>query len=119
MLAYLDIENGNVLSVRRGSGPDTELVETHPVSGEKLVGMQMPNWQAAKDLVTAGHKLLPDFNVIGWDVGQSKDGPVVIEANANPFHTLYQQATGKGIKNPDVWPNIERASEHRKKQASK
>jgi len=51
--------------------------------------------------------MMPEMGVFGWDIGMAQDGPLVIEANVNPYHPIYQLATGRGIKNPDFWPQLE------------
>lgn len=107
MLAKIDEDSGELTSCRRGTGPDMEEIAAHPVSGKPVVGFTIPHWQAAKGLAVKGHALMPEMGVFGWDIGMSQDGPLVIEANVNPFHPIYQLATGRGVKNPDLWPHME------------
>jgi hypothetical protein len=113
MLGKIDEESGTVVTCRRGTGPDMEDLSTHPVSGAPIIGFEMPHWQAAKALAVKGHALMPEFGVFGWDMGISEDGPLIIEANVNPFHPIYQLATGRGIKNPDFWPLLQAAIQRR------
>jgi D-alanine-D-alanine ligase-like ATP-grasp enzyme len=54
--------------------------------------------------------MLPEAGVIGWDVAISPDGPLIIECNTNPFHTLYQMAHRRGVRNPDFMPVFERVA---------
>ena len=49
--------------------------------------------------------------MIGWDVAISPEGPVIIECNDNPFHTLYQLSHGRGVLNPDFAPVFDRVAE--------
>lgn len=104
MLAHIDIKTGQITEVRRGTGLDTEMLDTHPVSGKKLIGFSIPNWDDAVKLAKSAHSISPENGVLGWDIGLSKDGPVVIECNSNPFHSLYQLATGRGVLNTDFKP---------------
>ncbi|WP_411892098.1 sugar-transfer associated ATP-grasp domain-containing protein [Yoonia sp. SDW83-1] len=116
MLAHVDAHTGQVTECRRGIGLKSEEVTTHPVSEQPIVGFQLPHWDAVCQLVTATHDVFPDLGVIGWDVGISQDGPVIIEGNLNPFHTLYQIATGRGVNNPDFVPVFDRIRFHKEER---
>lgn len=100
MLAKIDLDTGEVLSVRRGTGPDTTHPETHPVSGKPIVGFKLPHFDLLKETAEKAHMLFPYIGCLGWDIGMSEDGPVIVECNTKPFHTLYQLATGEGVMNP-------------------
>jgi hypothetical protein len=100
MLAQVDLETGEVLRCRQGTGPDTALIESHPVTGKPIVGAHIPYWSEVKALAEQAHGIFPAVGVMGWDIGISEDGPVIVEGNNAPFHTLYQLATGEGIMNP-------------------
>ena len=45
---------------------------------------------------------------MGWDIGMGEDGPLIVECNMAPFHTLYQLSTGEGLLNPKLKPIFER-----------
>jgi len=104
MLAEVDAISGLVGRVRRGTGPAMETLDTHPVSDLPLSGLQLPCWQQVLDLTVTAHKVSPENGVLGWDIGLTDTGPVIVECNTNPFHTLYQLATGQGVLNPDFAP---------------
>lgn len=108
MLGEIDIADGSLKQVRRGSGLQSEVIEAHPVSGIAFEGYRIPNWDKVQELATAAHRISPENGVLGWDIGISKDGPVVVECNTNPFHSLYQQATGRGVLNADFKPVFEK-----------
>ena len=107
--------DGVVTRCKRGTGLAAEWIDTHPTSDQPIVGAQIPHWDAVLKLATDTHMLFPDFGVIGWDIAMGKDGPLVIECNANPFHMLYQLATGRGVMNADHMPRIEAAAAYSKK----
>ena len=113
MLAKIDEATGALTTCRRGTGPDMEDVTSHPVSGKSVVDFTIPHWEKAKALALKGHALMPEMGVFGWDIGMAQVGPLVIEANVNPFHPIYQLATGRGVKNPDLWPQLNAAIKHR------
>lgn len=101
MVAHVDAQTGGVTMCRRGLGLKVEELEAHPVSGLPIVGFQIPHWDAACRLVIDTHRVFQGLGIAGWDVGITQDGPVIIEGNSNPFHTLYQNATGRGIRHPE------------------
>lgn len=111
MLAHLDAETGIVTGVMAGTGPAAHPVDTHPVSQIKLPGLQIPHWQAICACATGAHQLMPEFGVFGWDIAVTADGPLIVEGNTSPHHSLYQLATGRGVLNADLEPRITRAAD--------
>ncbi len=112
MVAEVDISTGKLVRCKRGSGVKAEWIDAHPVNGEVFAGYQIPHWEAVKKLVAQAHDLFPEFGVFGWDIAVTPDGPLIIECNANPFHTLYQLATGRGILNEDFKPRFDAVAIH-------
>lgn len=99
MLCKVDEATGKTTTCIRGTGLDATNIAEHPVSKLPTIGFQLPFWEETKALAVAAHDHMPDIGVVGFDMGLSNDGPLVIESNYNPFHTLYQLATGEGIRN--------------------
>jgi len=56
------------------------------------------------------HALFPEFGIIGWDMAITADGPVIIEANDNSYHALWQLPEGRGILNPDFIPVFDKTA---------
>lgn len=110
ILAPIDTGSGRTGQCRTGSDADARDVHTHPVSGRPLTGVEIPYWKDACDAVARAHALFPQFGVIGWDVSITEDGPLIVEANQNPFHSLYQIANLRGIGNPDFQPIFDRTT---------
>ena len=106
MIAEIDA-GGRVMHCVRGAGPDHGRIETHPVSGVSFAGLQIPHWDRLLEVAVEAHGLFPEFGVTGWDIGMGEDGPVIIEANNNPFHALYQLAANRGVLNPDFKPRFD------------
>ncbi|MEP5153786.1 sugar-transfer associated ATP-grasp domain-containing protein [Planktotalea sp.] len=104
MLGAVDAETGQVSHAISGAGLSREVLEQHPVSGKSFAGFQVPHWDQVKEVARQGHSMFPEFGVFGWDIAITDEGPVIIECNANPFHTLYQLAHDRGINNADFAP---------------
>ncbi len=104
LLAHLDLGTGAVLSCVRGTGPKTEELSDHPVSGHPVVGVTLPFWDETLKTAVDAHEVFPEFGVCGFDIAVTADGPKVIECNDNPAHVLYQLATHRGLQNPEFAP---------------
>lgn len=64
--------------------------DVHPNTGHPLVGAQLPFWKEAIDMCFEAAKSLPQVAYVGWDVGITENGPVLIEGNPFPGHDLLQ-----------------------------
>ena len=62
----------------------------HPVSNVQFLGLQIPNWNAAVDLVKKAHGQLPQCKLLGWDVAITPTGADIVEANNAPGTLLMQ-----------------------------
>lgn len=102
LLANVDIATGRLDRVRTGGGFRFEEVETHPETGAQLLGRTLPDWSEAIEMVCDGHSLAKNVALLGWDLALSAEGPTIIEANTYPNHTLYQDASGKGVLSDDL-----------------
>ncbi len=56
-------------------------VEDHPTTGRRIVGFQIPCWEAACALALRAAEVFRPQGLITWDIGIGTDGPVVIEGN--------------------------------------
>lgn len=110
MIAALDIATGQVQRVRTGSGPDSRDIDTHPVSGAHFAGLTIPHWDALRTLACDAHMVFPEFGIFGFDIAITRDGPVIVECNDNPFHTLYQLANRQGVRHAAFDPVFERVA---------
>ena len=104
LIALVEPTSGRVEKIRYGSGPDTQWVQSHPVTGTPLQGATLPCWQSVRDLALAAHATVPDNGILGWDIAITPQGAVMIECNENTGHGLYQLASGRGILNADFLP---------------
>ena len=104
LISLVDPASGTVQKIRYGSGPETQWVDTHPVTGAPLRGLTLPCWQSVLDLATAAHAVVPDNGILGWDIAITPEGALLIECNENTGHALYQLASGRGVLNGDFLP---------------
>ena len=107
MTAKIDVETGKI--VEDAVNKEGKLFETHPITGTKIKGFQIPYWNEAKEMVKKAAKLSPHVRYIGWDVGMSVNGPVLIEGNQFPGHDIYQVAEKIGENDIGVLPMFEAA----------
>lgn len=97
MLARVDMDTGRVVRVISGVGFAQREVETHPISGERLIGFRIPWFREAVDYVKRGATAFPGFLCQGWDVALCEDGPVMLEANWFGDVDLPQQSMRRGF----------------------
>jgi len=88
MSAVVDNETGVVI----GPALDKSMrrFETHPVSGIRFEGFQLPYWPEAIEMVHAACRKHPEMTVIGWDVCLTDNGPILIEGNRRPGFDMVQ-----------------------------
>ncbi len=115
MIAELDANTGQIKQVRRGVGMNVEQIENHPVSGAALVGFAVPYWDEIIALARRCHTVTPENGVLGWDIAVGPDGPLVIECNTSPAHSLYQMATGRGVLNEEFLEKFTKVFNRNKK----
>jgi len=72
--------------------------ESHPVTGTKIVGFQIPYWEETLDLVHRASLLQPQNRSIGWDVVITPEGPGLIEGNHDWCKLVWQLPVRQGLK---------------------
>lgn len=98
LLCPIDLDGGSLGIACRGYGGGD--YQTHPVTGAAIPGRVLPDWEAAKALVIDAHRRgFADYALIGWDVGFSPTGPVLIEGNGKPGVLMPQRAGRRGLGN--------------------
>ncbi len=83
-----------------------EFFEVHPDTGVPVKDFCVPDFAAALDLVRRAAKALP-YPLVGWDVGFTPAGPVLIEGNHNPDYFDDEIASGPYATNPVLGPFID------------
>jgi hypothetical protein len=72
-------------------------MDDHPVTGNRITGFVVPDWEEVGRLAKAGAQRFSMLKCIGWDVGLTTRGPVLLEGNSSCDLTLNQIARRKGI----------------------
>ena len=83
VIAILDPENGRILSAVGVARDRYEMqqVTRHPSTHRALIGFEVPNWDAVRELaIAAAHQFRP-LCTVGWDVAVTPDEPCLIEGN--------------------------------------
>jgi hypothetical protein len=101
LLAEIDIDTGKVGRVVSGSGFETRYVTRHPDSGVPFEGAALPMWDDMKATVLEAARVMRHVPMIGWDMGSTAAGPVIVEMNETPDFFLIQFADGRGVLEPD------------------
>ena len=88
MAAPLDVQTGIIK--RPAADKDGVVYESHPQTGARILGAQIPFWNEAVALCKECATVIPQVRYVGWDVAITKDGPVIIEGNQFPGHDILQ-----------------------------
>lgn len=90
--------DGRCAIAYRASGSSTEELRVHPANGETIVAREVPDFAEAIGLARRAHATLPrGYTVVGWDIGLSDRGPLLIEGNWNHGTDIVQLVGGKGL----------------------
>lgn len=76
--------------------------ETHPETGELLLGETLPMWDS---VIEMARKCAPIFQPVRYqsmDIAITPEGPVLIEINTGGGFDLPQLASGRGFLTEDV-----------------
>jgi hypothetical protein len=72
--------------------------ETHPVTGVRILGFQIPFWQEILTMVKRAALKHPQNRSIGWDVVVTENGPGLIEGNHDWCKLVWQLPVNQGLK---------------------
>lgn len=108
-LALIDLDSGVIKRVRSGTGLSTKVDQEADDEETQLSGFELPNWDATVALARDISSLFRSTPLIGWDIGIGENGPVVVEANGNPDHGLYQLAAGAGVRGTPAGDSLQAA----------
>lgn len=99
MAARVDLDTGKLLTVGADKAGNT--YETHPITGTRIIGFEVPYFREAMDMCLRTAQKVPQMRFIAWDVAITNAGPCFIEGNSFPSHAVPQFAAhypdGMGI----------------------
>lgn len=81
MICAVDPESGRVTSP--GVDLSRTVCETHPLTGVRFEGIELPGFDAILRTVKAAHRTLDSSMSIAWDVAMTPDGPSILEGNGH------------------------------------
>jgi hypothetical protein len=97
MLAWIDVETGSVQRVIRGMGREREDVTTHPDTGERLMGLRLPDWETLLKVGLEASAALPKLRFLHFDIAMTDRGPVIFEINVEGSFDLVQLPAPAGL----------------------
>lgn len=84
LLAPIDLATGNALTTISLARNMPESITRHPVTLAPVTDLKIPDWQALRELIDRSAAVFNFLPCIGWDIGITDKGPVVIEINTRP-----------------------------------
>ena len=72
--------------------------DTTSVTNVKVDGFKIPFWSDIIKITTEAAKVNENVNIVGWDVGITDKGPVIIEGNRGPGMDIIQVLYKRGVK---------------------
>lgn len=82
MVVLIDLQSG--ITITDGGDAEGNIYKTHPVSGATIKGVKIPFFEETKRMVYEMCSMESVEGYLGWDIGITENGPVLIEVNANP-----------------------------------
>lgn len=113
LVADLDPATGTLKMPRASrdtAWPDMADVSHHPDTGERIPGFELPFWPELKELVLEAQRTLPALCTLGWDIGVTASGPMIVEANATYDVDLIQVAQRRGLRSILLKQRLEQES---------
>lgn len=128
--AGIDVSSGELLTAWGEFVSDGEF-DSHPGTGAVMRGVVLPHWRGALELAIRAHRNFRQLPFVGWEIGLSAGGPVLLEARSNwgVFHhalavdsafprlclqrLAHAAAESLGQANPGAQPTPEAAYDNR------
>ncbi|BBN82626.1 hypothetical protein PA25_26110 [Pseudoalteromonas sp. A25] len=97
LLIGINLDTGKPIRDYAGYEYGCEKLYSHPDSGFNFCDLFIENWCSIKADIVDFAKKMTLYNLVGWDVALTKDGPIVIEANTK-FGIDHSQSGVGGMK---------------------
>jgi hypothetical protein len=94
MMAMVDPVAGVITSVwrPRPGGAGAVSVDRHPATGAELIGATVPLWSEVRALAERASLAFTPLRTIGWDIGITPQGPLLVEGNSRWDPPPYQSS---------------------------
>jgi hypothetical protein len=102
-VALIDVASGRVVRppVPDGSGAKSSNPQAHNGSNDARMNQNpaliLPDWHAALRHAEVAHRLCSNIAFVGWDIAFTRDGPMLLEGNANWSGDEYQSLSGEPL----------------------
>lgn len=100
IVAEVDLETGIVYTT--GVDKWSNRYIRHPITGERIVGFEIPNWNSVVEMVENISVINPGMKYVGWDIAITSEGAILVEGNSKAKMYVHQQSTQRGL-----WPQYE------------
>ena len=91
----IDLKTGELSAGRRLNFCEyPQFYSDHPITGARMEGTRLPDWDAAKKLAIQLHESVPDILLAGWDIAFTENGPSAVEVNIPPGLPVVQMNNG-------------------------
>ena len=100
LIAEIDLETGilsNAASRVNKDGTNMEFMDSHPDTGARITGKQVPRWNEIKQYLVDLAYQYPYINFFAWDIVVLDDGLRALEVNASSGVKMFQ--LHRGIRN--------------------
>jgi hypothetical protein len=97
---WVDPDTGALGPGRNRAG--YEYTSVIPGTDRSFVGYRLPCWNQVKEVVLQAAAVFPWARGIGWDIGISDRGPVIIEGNARWSPSLVQLPAPRGLMDGEL-----------------
>jgi hypothetical protein len=74
----------------------------HPISKVVFKDFQLPKWDEVIQVAIKVQKACSFYRLLGMDIALSKEGPILIEVNANPDVVFQEQTSGPLLRDKRV-----------------
>jgi hypothetical protein len=96
----VDLETGRLGRGRtRKSREDTSVI---PGTDTSFLGFELPDWELLQDVALRAAAAFPWARAIGWDIGVSDRGPVLIEGDERWSPSLIQMPAPHGLRTGEL-----------------
>jgi hypothetical protein len=94
-VALIDVANGHLIDAPLRGDPGASIYDYWQLTCSETCAL--PDWDAALQQISLVHRACASFVFVGWDVGFTDRGPIILEGNENWCADTYQTLNGKPL----------------------